>query len=66
MKTNALARRLAKVRGTLVILVLLGLAAAEFGVGESLATRLGQLPAFQAEYPQAHPMGIAELMAAAP
>ena len=66
MKTNSFARSILKVRGIMLGLAIFGMVAAELGLGESFATRLGQTTARQSECPQVPSLSFGDLMAAAP
>jgi hypothetical protein len=65
MKTNPIARRLARIRLILAWFAILALVAVEFGVGQSLARRVGQTTASQTETPQLPNVTLDGLMAAA-
>jgi hypothetical protein len=65
MKTNSFARRILRIRATVLCLAIVGLVVAEIGFGESLASRYGQYTASQTQAPQAPSVGISDLMAAA-
>ena len=65
MKTNPSARGIPKVRVTMLCLALAAIAVAEIRVGESLASRFGQVTASISTTPQAPNIGIVDLMAAA-
>ncbi len=63
MKTSPLARTARNFWLALICLAIAAIAFAEFGVGESLASRFGQASACQSEIPQAPSVGVSDLMA---
>lgn len=65
MKTNRSARRIVKVRDIALCLAFIGMAGVAFSLGRSLAVRVGQTSALQAEVPQAPRGSFADLIAAA-
>ena len=65
MKTNHSIHGIRRIRYVVLCLAVVGLAAGELRLGESMASRFGQVNAYQLENPQAPCMGVADLMAAA-
>lgn len=64
MKTNPLARRLVRIRLILTCLAIASVVGVEFGIGQSLATRIGQNTACQTEAAQSPELTMGDLMAA--
>ena len=65
MKTNRSARWIIRIRFAVLCLAIAALALVEFGVGGSLASRIGQTTAIRSECPQAPNLCISDLMEAA-
>ena len=65
MKTNQSARWIARIRVSLICLAIAGIAVANFGLGQSLASKFGQTTGSQPGNIQAPSLGISDLMAAA-
>jgi hypothetical protein len=65
MKTNTSARGIRRIRIVALCLAIVGIALAEIQVGESLASRFGQITASHPESWQAPSMGLSDLMVAA-
>jgi hypothetical protein len=63
MKTNPSARWIVRMRITMLCLAIAGMVAAEFGLGRSVAGRVGQMTATRTNAPQAPNMDISDLMA---
>jgi hypothetical protein len=64
MKTNSKARRLMKIRGLLLVLLIGVVSLLELGLSESLAARVNQTTASRTEASPVPAAGIADLMAA--
>jgi hypothetical protein len=64
MKTNRSARKVRKLRDTLLCLAVVGLTGMAFVTGQSLAARFGQASYRQSDSPQAPNVDLAVLMAA--
>ncbi len=65
MKTNPSARRIRNFRVTALCVAIAAIVGVEFKVGESLASRFGQVTVCRSESPQAPSMDISDLMATA-
>jgi hypothetical protein len=65
MKTNQAARRIVKVRATVMCLALVGMVGAAFWLGGSLAARIGQSSGPQSEVLPVPAGSIADLVVAA-
>jgi hypothetical protein len=65
MKTNRSARKVAKIRGLVTCLALVGMVGTTFGLGEVLAVRVGQTTGPRIEAAQAPNASFADLMAIA-
>jgi hypothetical protein len=65
MKTNPSARWIVRIRVSLLCLAIAGIAAANFGLSQSLASKFGQTTMSQPGNLQAPSLGISDLMAAA-
>jgi len=65
MKTNQSARWIARIRVSLLCVAIAGLAAANFGLGQSLASKFGQTAMSQPGNLQAPSLSISDLMATA-
>jgi hypothetical protein len=64
MKTNPSARWIVRIRIIMLCLGIAGIVAAELGLGQSVATQVGQITATQTDSPQAPSMDISDLMVA--
>ena len=65
MKTNRSARWMASIRIVALALALLTIAGIEFGVGQSLANRIGQLSVQQTDSQQVSTLNVADFIVAA-
>ena len=64
MKTSSSARKVVKIRRFALCLVFVASVGFAFGLGETVATRVGQSTARQTESPQAPSVSLGELLAA--
>jgi len=64
MKTNQSARWIVRIRVSLLCVAVAGIAALNFGLSQSLASKFGQATVSQPANLQAPSLGIADLMAA--
>jgi hypothetical protein len=65
MKTNRSALWIVRIRGIMAGFALVGMVGVAFWLGESLATRFGQVSTLQVEGPQAPNVSLGDLIAAA-
>jgi len=64
MKTNRIASNVSNIRALALALAIVGLAAVEFGLGESLVAGYGRYPAAQTETQPAPNLSLGDLTAA--